>query len=344
MTSIPVTHQAAVPHPLAQAPSGSANPTRWRQSLAQVRQGLLCASVFCFVGLACRAQSTQPAAAPPDSPTPQVAAHPASPPSACQVHRDSITQAWTVAAEAAATLPRPTAAAAAGGLTEPLPDARIPSAPAQLPCPLLPIVDWYARFLDGPQVKAMTPKQKAWLAVRNVADPFNAITILGSSAIAVAANSHSDYGPGMPGFGRYVGVSYSQDLTGEFIGTFLIPSLVHQDPHYHRWPHASFKRRVAHCLFQVVWTQGDNGREMLNYANIAGFAIEDEIGNLYVPGQQTRLTASSVRYGTDFATAPIENFVTEFLPDIARKIHVRVVLIQRIINQVARTGPSTTGP
>ena len=79
---------------------------------------------------------------------------------------------------------------------------------------------------------------------------------------------------------------------------------------------------------------------MLNYANIVGFAIEDEIGNLYVPGQQTHLPASAARYGIGFATAPIDNFVTEFLPDVARHIHVRVVLIQRIINQVAKTdGP-----
>ncbi len=88
----------------------------------------------------------------------------------------------------------------------------------------------------------------------------------------------------------------------------------------------------------MVWTQGDNGKGMLNYANLGGFAIDDEIGNLYVPGQQTRLTASSERYGIGIATAPIDNFVTEFLPDVARRIHVRVVLIQRIINQVAKTG------
>jgi hypothetical protein len=49
----------------------------------------------------------------------------------------------------------------------------------------MPLINWYARFLDGPQVKPMTPKEKAWLAVRNVGDPFNAVTILGSSAIAV---------------------------------------------------------------------------------------------------------------------------------------------------------------
>jgi hypothetical protein len=37
------------------------------------------------------------------------------------------------------------------------------------------------------------------------------------------------------------------------------------------------------------------------------------------------------------ATAPIDNFVTEFLPDVARRVHVRVVLIQRMIIQVAKT-------
>src|SRR5579859_1895080 len=90
--------------------------------------------------------------------------------------------------------------------------------------------NWYMRFLNGPQVKPLTPKEKAWLAVRNLADPFNAVTILGVAAISVGADSHSAYGPGMAGFGKYVGVSYTEDLTGEFFGTFLIPSVVHQDP------------------------------------------------------------------------------------------------------------------
>jgi len=203
--------------------------------------------------------------------------------------------------------------------------------------PLEPLIDWYARFLSGPKVKPMTPKEKAWLAVRNVADPFNALTILGSSAIAVGSDADSPYGPGMTGFGHYVGVSYAQDMTGEFIGTFLIPSIVHQDPHYHRMPNAAIKRRIAHAIYQVAWTQGDDGNGMLNYAVLAGFAIDDAIGNLYVPGRETNLPASAARYGIGLATAPADNFVTEFLPDVARRIHLRVVLIQRIINQVAKT-------
>jgi hypothetical protein len=187
-------------------------------------------------------------------------------------------------------------------------------------------------------VKALSPREKGRLAMRNVMDPFNGLTILGSSAIAVGSDAYSPYGPGMKGLGRYVGVSISQDVTGEFFGTFLIPSIVHQDPHYHRLPAASIPHRVGHAILQVVWTQGDNGKGMVNYADIVGFAFGDEIGNLYVPGQQTNLPASAERYATTLASAPIDNFITEFLPDVARRIHVRVVLIQRIINQVDRTG------
>lgn len=204
------------------------------------------------------------------------------------------------------------------------------------------VVNWFARFLNGPQVKPLTAKEKARLAVRNLLDPFNAVTILGQSGIAVASDSHSPYGPGMPGFARNVGVSFTQDMTGEFFGTFLIPSIVHQDPHYHRMPHASIPRRFGHAILQVVWTQGDNGRGMLNYSSLFGGAIENEISNLYVPGISTNAPGTASRYAIGLATAPVDNFITEFLPDVARHIHVRVVLVQRIINQVAKTEGSTT--
>lgn len=195
----------------------------------------------------------------------------------------------------------------------------------------------YDNFVNGPQDKPLTARDKAWLAVRNVADPFNNITILGEAAISVASDAHSVYGPGMPGYARYVGVSYTQDLIGEFFGTFLIPSVAHQDPHYHRMPSAGIPRRVLHATVQVLWTQGDNGKGMPNYSNIVGFAIDDGISNLYVPGRETSLSATGSRYAIGIATAPIGNYITEFIPDVARHIHVEIVILQRIINQVARS-------
>ena len=274
-----------------------------------------------------QAESPKPMPALPEAPRPQTTAQDsAAEPRPCRVRKaDEAGKATeTEAAVSGAGSPAPSVNPQPGAQTAPCP-------------PLEPLIDWYARFTNGPQVKPMKPKEKAWLAVRNIADPFNAVTILGSSAIAVGSNSHSSYGPGMMGFERYVGVSYTQDITSEFVGTFLIPSIAHQDPHYHRMPDATIKRRIAHCIYQVVWTQGDNGKGMVNYADVLGFAIDDEIGNLYVPGRVTDLPASAERYSTNLATAPIDNFVTEFLPDVARRIHVHAVLIQWIINQVAKS-------
>jgi hypothetical protein len=261
------------------------------------------------------AEKTPAAEVLPDNPTPQSPAQPAAALPPCP-------------AKPPETQPAGNSAATVAGVPAPNPE--------RAPCAPPPAKNWFERFLTGPEVKPLTPWEKGRLAVRNVIDPFNALTILGDAAISVGADSHMPYGPGMMGFSKYVGVSLTQDITGEFFSTFLIPSIVHQDPHYHRMPNASIPRRVRHAIVQVVWTQGDNGRPMMNYADVVGAAVQDEINNLYVPGRATNLPASAARYSIGLATAPIDNFVSEFLPDVARHIHVQVVVIQRIINQVAK--------
>ena len=243
--------------------------------------------------------------------------------SPCQIKRDG--DAFVQAAAAGAAAPDP---------NHPPVSPKLEPAPCP---PLAPLINWYARFLNGPQVKPLRTREKGVLAIRNLVDPFNAITIAGNSAIFIAFNSHSAYGPGMGGFGGNVGITYAEDGIGEFFGTFLIPSIVHQDPHYHRMPQAGVKRRILHAIDQVEWTQGDNGKGMLNYATLLGFAIDGQLANMYVPGINTNASATASRYVIGLATAPIDNFITEFLPDVARRIHVRAVLVQRIIDQVART-------
>lgn len=232
---------------------------------------------------------------------------------------------------------QPAPSGSAAGVENQSPQQQVEDLPA---CSPPPIINFFERFMNGPEVKPLTPAEKGRLAARNLLDPFNAVTILGNAAIEVGSNSHSPYGPGFHGFEEVVGVSYSEDTTGEFIGTFLIPSIVHQDPHYHRMPNASIKRRILHAIAQVGWTQGDNGKGMPNYADLLGFPIDAEIANLYVPGEKTNLPSTAARVATSWAVAPTDNFITEFVPDLARHIHVRIVLVQEIINQVAHTEPA----
>jgi hypothetical protein len=142
----------------------------------------------------------------------------------------------------------------------------------------------------------LTPNQKALLARKDVIDPSNLLTIGGLSAISTAANPNSPYGPGVKGWARLSGVSLTQDMTHEFVGTFLIPSLVHQDPRYHRMANASYKRRIAHCIYQVIWTESDDGKGMFNYATVVlGSPLDGGISDAYVPYQRTGWTAQPAR-------------------------------------------------
>jgi hypothetical protein len=200
-------------------------------------------------------------------------------------------------------------------------------------------INWYARFTTGPDVKPMTVSEKARLAVVNLTDPFNFLTIFGTAAETIATNSHTAYGPGMRGWAEYSGVSFTQDLTGQFFGTFLIPAISRTDPHYHRRPDLSIPHRIWHCVYQTLWQRADNRKDTFNYSGILTPAIGIALGNLYVPDLQTRFSADAKRYGIDIATAPIDNFITEFVPSVAEHIHTHVVFLERIINHVAINPP-----
>ncbi|RXH58864.1 hypothetical protein [Granulicella sibirica] len=233
--------------------------------------------------------------------------------------------------------------------TEALPNApswSLPTAPAPLPpCPSSALVTGepqppciainpYHRFLDTTAPVPMTPTQKAYLAFHNFRDPGNIITIVGTAAFTVDTNSHTAYGPGFGGFLRDTGYSFSQDVTGEFFGTFLIPSLFHEDPHYHREPGAPFRHRLVHALSRTIIAQHDDGSSMPNYAVLFTYPISAEISNLYVPGVHGNGPSTVERIATGLATDPVNNLITEFLPDVARHINTRAIFIQRIVNMV----------
>jgi hypothetical protein len=186
----------------------------------------------------------------------------------------------------------------------------------------------------GP-LKPLTPTQKGELAVRGVISPFNLITIVGFSGVSVAANSHSAYGPGLKGWGRLMGYSLVEDIQGETTGTFLIPVLAHEYPRYHRLPGHPFPQRLLHAIVHTAVSQGDDGHIMPNYATLINYPLSAEISNLYVPGVATNAPSTAKRIVLGYATDPVGAIVAEFLPDVARRIHIRIIFAQQILNRIA---------
>jgi hypothetical protein len=211
-----------------------------------------------------------------------------------------------------------------------------------VPKPCTELIYPYQRFLTSNIVIPMTWEQKGYLALHNLADPINFATILGISAITVGADSHSAYGPGLKGFGKSVGVSYLQDATGQFFGAFAIPVIAHQDPRYFRMPRAPFAKRVVYSISRTAVSRSDSGKSMPNYATLLNYPIGAELANLYVPGIHPDAASTVARIFTGYALDPVNGLINEFLPDVASHVHVRIIIVQRILNNVA-SGNSIPG-
>lgn len=190
-------------------------------------------------------------------------------------------------------------------------------------------------IVDTGHVTPLTVKQKGLLATRDVTDPFNLMTIGFFSAISIAADAHTVYGPGFAGWGRESGYSLAEDMQSEFTGTFVIPSLTHEDPRYHRMPQASIARRIKHALIHTLVSQHDDGSLMPNYATLINYPLSAEISNLYVPNVGTNVVSTTRRILAGYATDPIGPLVAEFLPDFAKRVHIHVIFAQQILNHMA---------
>ncbi|WP_158794468.1 hypothetical protein [Granulicella sp. L60] len=202
----------------------------------------------------------------------------------------------------------------------------------------------YQRFLTTNIAIPMTWQQKGYLALHDLSDPANFATIVGISAISIAADSHSAYGPGLKGFGKIAGVSLLQDATGQFFGVFAIPSIVHQDPRYYRMPNASIRRRIFYSVSRTFVSRHDDGTSMPNYSTLLTYPISAEIANIYVPGIHPDGPSTIARIATGIATDPANNLLTEFLPDVAKRIHVRVIFVQTLLNNMASGGATVGAP
>lgn len=205
----------------------------------------------------------------------------------------------------------------------------------------------YQRFLNANVAIPLMPRQKAYLALHEITDPASVATIVATSAISIGADSHSAYGPGLKGFGKIAGVTLLQDATGQFFGTFLIPSIAHQDPRYYRMPQASIPKRLLYSVSRTLISRHDDGTPMLNYATLLTYPITAETSNLYVPGIQTDAPSTTKRIVIGLALDPVNNLIAEFLPDLAKRVHVRVIFVQQILNHMASgqgTLPGSANP
>lgn len=127
------------------------------------------------------------------------------------------------------------------------------------------------------------------------------------------------------GFGRNFAEYYARGFADSFIGNYtteaVLPTLLHEDPRYFRLGSGNIWKRLYHASSQVVITRGVTGRNRLHLSELLGNAGVVAVTNLYYPGENHSLNSSAARWGLAIGNDAFANLLTEFLPDIERKLH-----------------------
>ncbi len=144
------------------------------------------------------------------------------------------------------------------------------------------IPNFYVTYSTDPA--PLFAKQKFYLAWKSVQDP---VTILGVAFIAgidQASDQFGGYGQGASGYARRFGAEYGDVIFGTFIGSAILPSILHQDPRYFYQGTGTTKSRLAHALENSVVARNDRTKKFEpNYSGIIGSLAAGGISFLYYP-------------------------------------------------------------
>ena len=129
----------------------------------------------------------------------------------------------------------------------------------------------------------LNTKQKFRLAWKTTTDPFTVVGVAALAGVEQATNTFDGYGQGAQGYFKRLGASYADAVTGTFIGSAVLPSLLKQDPRYFYKGTGSTRSRLLYALASPVICKGDNMRWQPNYSNVAGAFASAGISYLYYP-------------------------------------------------------------
>lgn len=165
----------------------------------------------------------------------------------------------------------------------------------------------------------LTSGQKFKLFVDRTIAPSTFVAAAGSAAIGQATNNYKGYGQGWDGYGKRVGAAVANSASTNFFGTFLFPSMFHQDPRHFFSNRSGVKKRVAYAVTRQVITRTDDGRRAFNWSRILSLLVSESIANTYLPTEERTAGRTFERAGTRFTIGIGTTLLKEYWPDIFKK-------------------------
>jgi hypothetical protein len=215
-----------------------------------------------------------------------------------------------------------------------LPDAPVPKqAPADStsqrpekngppgPLDLIATRSWFYPDLartSGP----LTSGQKFELFLDTSLSPPQILTSAAAAGISEARGTLHGYAQGGEGFGKRFGSSMATDASSHFFGTFLLPSMLREDPRFFVRVTGGWKVRVGHALRRAVVIRTDTGAMKFNLPGTLGPLLAEGLANTYLPDSERTTGRTFQRFGVRIGFSAANNLLKEYWPSIFKSLRI----------------------
>jgi hypothetical protein len=175
----------------------------------------------------------------------------------------------------------------------------------------------------------LNPRQKLELAVDETMAPSRFLGSAFTAGVGQARDSLPGYGQGWNGYGKRFGSSLASNTSNHLIGTFLLPSVLHEDPRYFVKAFGGPKARLLYAVERVVVGRTDEGRDTFNWSGVIAGLMAEGLANSYLPDGERTAGKTFSRFGIRMGWDVADNIVKEYWPTIFRSLRVTKLVPSR---------------
>jgi hypothetical protein len=197
---------------------------------------------------------------------------------------------------------------------KPIPTSR------QQPKRILGLMPNYRAVTGGATPPPPTAKTNFKIATRQAFD-YSSFVFLGITSLAAQGlDEHPSLGKGVPGFWAYSWRGFLDKTDGNYLGGFLLPTILHEDTRYYAMGTGNPWKRVGYAASRTVVTRTYGQHNTFNFSNIGGMVAAQAISKTYYPAGTTPFGVLTTKFGYAIARGIGFTVFREFYPDIATHV------------------------
>jgi len=182
------------------------------------------------------------------------------------------------------------------------------------------------KSLVFPDLATAKETLSAWDKFELAANDSVAISTIGATLVGAAygqaIDSPEGYGQGSQGYFKRFGANMARATSDNMFGTFLIASVIHEDPRFYVKNGLSFKQSVKYAAVRLVKTRSDFGKPVINFGGLLGPLAAETLANTYYPEGSRSVGDTFIRYSGDIGWRFAGNLLRQYWPNINKKLRL----------------------